>query len=105
MGLNIDYEFKRGFLFVRLFGSIGVDNYSSFIKELDDIVIGIGIKKIVLNIDNITDIDIGCLNKLLKYIKVKVYSGILILICDNKVFLSDDTLLKINYEKEVYNLV
>jgi anti-anti-sigma factor len=107
--LDISYEFRRGFFFVRLSGDITKKNYNIFIKELNIIIKRIGLNKIVLNIDSIKSIDVCCLNNLLKYLKKITYKGILILICDSKACLSEkifkNIIPRISYETEVYNLI
>jgi len=103
--LNIEYEFKKGFFFVRLYGVLAKDNYNKFIKELNNIITKTGLNKIVINIDNITNIEKSMFSKLLKYIKKKSYKGILILICDNKILLKNDNILKINYEYEIKSFI
>ena len=103
--LIMEYEFRRGFFFVRLSGNINKNNYFSFIEELDNIIEKTGLNKIVINIDNISKIDKKYINRLLKYIKCNTYKGILILICDNNTLINNDNILKICYEKEVYNYI
>jgi anti-anti-sigma regulatory factor len=107
--LNISYEFRYGFFFARLSGHITKNNYNSFIEELNTIINKVGIKRIVLNIDNIKSIDICCMSKLTKYVKEITYKEILILLCDNKSLLSKrgfkDIISTISYEKEVYNFI
>lgn len=103
--LNIEYEFKKGFFFVRLSGTITKNNYNEFIKELNGIITNTGLNKIVINIDNITNIEKNIHNKILKYINKKLYKGILILICDSKLLLKDDNVLKINYETETKSFI
>lgn len=103
--LIMNYEFKRGFFFVRLSGSFNKYNYSNFILELENIILKIGLNKIVINIDNVKDNNSRYLNKILDYIKKCSTRHILVFVCDSNMLIRDNDILKINCEKEVYNYI
>ena len=103
--LIMNYEFKKGFFFVRLSGMINEYNYNSFVLELDNIIVKAGLNKIVINIDNVKKMDSKYLDKILEHIKECSNIGILVFICDSNTIVRDNCILKINYEKEVYNYI
>lgn len=106
--LNIEYEFRRGFFFVRLSGKITSNSYYKFIKELNKIIEDIGLKNIVININNIKEIDLECISRLLEYLRSYIYTGNLLIICDNNRLFSKrlfKIIPSIDSEYEVYNLI
>ena len=103
--LVMNYEFKRGFFFVRLSGKIDKYNYDSFMIELDNIIIKTGLNKIVININNVKNMSNEYMDKILNYIKKCSKKNILIFICDSNTIIGDTEILKINCEREVYNYI
>ena len=101
----MNYEFKRGFFFVRLSGKVSSYNYNSFLMELDNIIIKTGLNKIVLNINNVKNMGSEYMNKILNYIKKCSKKNILIFFCDSNTIIGDNDILKINNEREVYNYI
>ena len=73
--LKMNYEFRKGILFVRLLGNFDKDHYQRNIKKLNELIKEIGITNIVLNIDEIKSIDISV--NYYKYIVSKSGSFIL----------------------------
>ena len=65
--LKMNYEFRKGILFVRLLGNFDKDHYQRNIKKLNELIKEIGITNIVLNIDEIKSIDISGINYILNY--------------------------------------
>ena len=51
--LKMNYEFRKGILFVRLLENFDKDHYQRNIKKLNELIKEIGITNIVLNIDEI----------------------------------------------------
>lgn len=63
--LDIDIEFKKGILFVRLTGILNKVTVSKLNNEVTDMVRDNGIRNIVFNISQIISIDIKGINALL----------------------------------------
>ena len=73
--LDIDIEYKKGVLFVRLSGQLSRNTYRSFEINIIPLVIYQGISKIVINLDEINYIDekgISSLKKLSKVINSEI---------------------------------
>ena len=51
--LKMNYEFRKGILFVRLLGNFDKDNYQRNLHKLDELIEEFVITNIVLNIDEI----------------------------------------------------
>lgn len=107
--ISVEYEFKRGYFFIRPYGNITVKNYNELITDIDIILNKVGIKNVVINIDNIKSIDLTCLDGLVKYIREMAYSGINMFLCDKDKTISNrlfkNIVPSISIEKEVYNLI
>lgn len=54
--LKILMEFRKGVLFVRLYGSLNLETKEKFNTEVKEVIIESGIRYVVLNIENLTDI-------------------------------------------------
>lgn len=78
--LRINIEFRKGVLFVRLDGKIEDESY---LKKINNLIEKIGIKYIVLNIENIEYFDINSINQIIKYNKKILKKKRKLLICDN----------------------
>lgn len=55
--LDIDVEFRRGVLFVRVIGSLINDTKNKFKQEIENLISISGITNIVVNLDNIINMD------------------------------------------------
>jgi len=55
--LDIDAEFRKGVLFIRLVGSLNYKTNLKFEKEIYDLIDKTGINNIVLNLYNVDSID------------------------------------------------
>ena len=55
--LKVFMEFRKGILFVRLFGTLNSMTLDTFNKEVKEVIIDSGIKYVVLNVDNLSSID------------------------------------------------
>ena len=70
--LKVLMEFRKGVLFVRLYGILNKDTVDTFEKEVKEVIIKSGIKYVVLNISNLREIkesgikEIQSLRKILK---------------------------------------
>ena len=54
--LKVLMEFRKGVLFVRLYGILNKDTVDTFEKEVKEVIIKSGIKYVVLNISNLREI-------------------------------------------------
>ena len=72
--LKVLMEFRKGVLFVRLYGSLNNDTKDIFEKEVKEVIIKSGIRYVVLNVSNLSEIkesgikEIKNLRKILKKI-------------------------------------
>lgn len=70
--LKILLEFRKGVLFVRLYGALNINTIEIFKKEVKEVIIESGIKYVVLNINNLEEVtkqgikEIKMLKKILK---------------------------------------
>lgn len=80
--LRINTEFRKGVLFVRLSGKISDENY---LESINTLVEDIGIKYVVLNIENIKKIDVNSINHIINYNKQILKKQRRLLICDNNI--------------------
>lgn len=80
--LNVNFEFRKGIFFIRLFGDMSKQNFYNETEELKKIIIANEFKYIVLNTNYIHKIDLEGLNYLLElYYISKEFSSNLVL-CD-----------------------
>lgn len=54
--LNVLMEFRKGILFVRLYGSLNNDTIKKFKTDVKEVIINVGIKYVVLNIESLSSI-------------------------------------------------
>ena len=54
--LKVLMEFRKGILFVRLYGSLNKDTLETFELEVKGVIINSGIRYVVLNVDNLESI-------------------------------------------------
>lgn len=80
--LRINTEFRKGVLFVRLNGQIDNENY---LESINDIIEDIGIKYIVLNIDNLRFVDVNSINHIIDYNRQILKKKGCLLICDTNI--------------------
>lgn len=80
--LRINTEFRKGVLFVRLNGQIDNENY---LESINDIIEDIGIKYIVLNIDNLRFVDVNSINHIIDYNRQILKKKGRLLICDTNI--------------------
>lgn len=62
--LDIDVEFRKGILFVRLYGVLDERTVDKLDKEVLNLVKNVGIKNVVFNMENLTSIDITGIKKI-----------------------------------------
>ena len=102
--LRINTEFRKGVFFIRLTGKIENNNY---LESIDVIRENIGIRYIVLNIENIEFVDINTINHIIDYNNKLLKNKGCLLICDknqnrNRLF---KKIKKINCEIEAFSLI
>lgn len=68
--LNINLEFHKGILFVRLDGNLDINTIDKLDKEVTSLIKENGIKNIVFNFSNLNSIDCHGINKLLDSYKI-----------------------------------
>ncbi len=108
--LDIDMEFKKGILFVRLKGVLNGDTCTILEDHLTSLITNNGIKYVLLNLNNLTYVDKYGINIILKnYINISCNNGKLIIVGINKLFDYNvnviDNLYQINDETTAFNLV
>lgn len=54
--LKVLMEFRKGILFVRLYGSLNEETLETFKLEVKEVIINSGIRFVVLNVDNLESI-------------------------------------------------
>lgn len=54
--LDVSLEFRKGILFIRLFGELNDENINIFKNKVKDVIMLAGIKHVVLNINNLNSI-------------------------------------------------
>lgn len=54
--LKVLMEFRKGILFIRLYGTLSKNTLDTFNKEVKEVITNSGIRYVVLNIDNLNDI-------------------------------------------------
>jgi anti-anti-sigma factor len=65
--LDINMEFRKGILFVRLDGNLSVDNCSLLDKELERIIKNNNVKFVTFNVSGLDYIDLDGIETILKY--------------------------------------
>lgn len=103
--LRIDTEFRKGILFVRLSGKIANESY---LESINSLIENIGIRYIVLNIENLKGIDVNSINHIIDYNKEILKNERRLLICDtnmnrNRIF--KNTIPNIKCEIEAFSLI
>ncbi len=103
--LKINTEFRKGVLFVRLSGQIEDDNY---LESINHLIENIGIKYIVLNIDNLMAVSVESINHIIDYNQKILKNKGRLLICDanhNRKVLFENRIPKINCEIDAFSLI
>ena len=72
--MNIVMEFRKGILFVRVSGVFDNDNIKKFNDEVKEVIIGAGIKYVVLNISDLNDISKDAIKEIKKLRKTIIKS-------------------------------
>lgn len=104
--LKINLEFRKGVLFVRLNGKLNdkdsLDNINSLINE-------IGIKYIVININNLKCIDLDGIKCILNYQDKLINNNGLLLLCESNNLISNrifkNKIPYINNEIQAFDLI
>ena len=68
--LEINMEFRKGILFIRLSGVLNEKTVEKLEKEVTDLVEENGIRNLVFNLEEVTNIDINGINALLQNYKL-----------------------------------
>jgi len=68
--LEINMEFRKGILFIRLSGQLNEKTVEKLEKEVTDLVEENGIRNLVFNLEEVTNIDIKGINALLQNYKL-----------------------------------
>lgn len=63
--LNVNTEFRKGIMFVRLKGQLTKDTIDKLDKKVTSLVKEMGIRNLVFNVSNLKEIDYKGINKLL----------------------------------------
>ena len=63
--LDINYEFRKGILFIRLTGVLNKNTVSKLQNEVTDMIKDNGIRNVVFNVEELNVIDINGINSLL----------------------------------------
>ena len=74
--LTIITEFRRGIFFVRLKGKLNIKTRNILKDKVTNLVKEYGIKNLVINIDELTDIDLNGISEMFNnYLLVRKYAG------------------------------
>ena len=92
--LSINFEFRKGIFFIRLFGSLNKETYTRKEHELNNLILNNKFKYIVLNTNYLNDIDLTGLNCLTKLCYLTINNESNLVICDKYHILN--TLLNYN---------
>lgn len=83
--LDVNYEFRKGILFVRLLGVANPNNITK-LNGVFNIINQAGIKAVVINLDNIKAIDAYFINYLLSYYDFYIEDDKKMFICSSNCF-------------------
>lgn len=107
--LKMNYEFRKGVLFIRLFGSLDHKNITKISSNIDELIALFGLKYIVFNLDDLSYIDKEGINFILKYHNIINHQNGKLIICDkNDQFnrLSKTKIIpNITYEIDAFHLI
>jgi len=101
--LEINMEFRKGILFIRLNGQLNEKTVDKLEREVTELVKENGIRNLVFNLEDVTNIDINGINALLKNYKLCKQNDGKTLVCnlDNSLVkhrIHNSRLLKYMYE-------
>lgn len=101
--LDINMEFRKGILFIRLIGVLNEKTISKLEEEVTELVLENGIRNLVFNLEEVTSIDVKGINALLKNYKICKKNDGKTLVCnlDNSLVkhrIYNSRLLKYMYE-------
>lgn len=108
--LEINMEFRKGILFVRLKGILNGDTCLSLDNNLSSLIKDNGIRYVLLNLEDLDYVDKYGINLIIKnYLVVSSNKGKLIIVGINKLFNYNtniiDNLYQIQDESKAFNLV
>lgn len=63
--LKIEMECIRGVLLIRLYGSLNKETCPKLYEEVSELIFDNGVKNIIFNLENLTDLDINGINTLI----------------------------------------
>ena len=95
--LEIDMDSKYGILFVRLFGELTKDNRKKLNNEVWNLLIKVGIKNVVFNLENVYKMDDSGFKTLIKCYKVCMHNHGNSMICISQ--------NKFKYDLKPFNVV
>ena len=101
--LDINMEFRKGILFIRLIGVLNEKTISKLEEEVTELVLENGIRNLVFNLEEVTSIDVKGINAWLKNYKICKKNDGKTLVCnlDNSLVkhrIYNSRLLKYMYE-------
>ena len=74
--LTVITEFRCGIFFVRLKGKLNIKTRAILKKKVTDLVKEYGIKNLVINVDELTDIDLNGISEVFSnYLFIRKYAG------------------------------
>ena len=74
--LTVITEFRCGIFFVRLKGKLNIKTRAILKKKVTDLVKEYGIKNLVINVDELTDIDLNGISEVFNnYLFIRKYAG------------------------------
>ena len=108
--LNIDMEFRKGILFVRLNGILNGDTSLKLDEELTSTINNNGIKYLLINLKELTSIDKYGIDIIIKnYINIMNNQGKFIICGINKLFEYNGNILKnlyqVNNEMKAFEVI
>lgn len=80
--LDINMEFRKGILFIRLKGALNVKTINKLEKEVTELVSENGIRNLVFNLEEVNNIDVKGIDALLKNYKLCKQNDGKTLICN-----------------------
>ena len=80
--LNINYEFRKGIFFLRLFGNLNKETYKDKEIEIKDLIVNNKFKYIVVNTNSIKSIDLYGINYILEICNLSLENQGKLIICD-----------------------
>lgn len=105
--MNINYEFRKGVMFIRLLGNFTINNSKKILEIINDIIKQIGVKLVVINLDNIRAIDAYGINSILSLNDKMMKEHERMFICSNNCFKEkfEHQISIINSEIEAFNVI